>query len=86
MMKGRFQFGEFDGNVSTVATPFANITVDAVFSKEHQQLSREAAEQSIVLLQNSVDEASPAHLPLKRGLKIAVIGPNGDSADVYLGE
>eukprot|EP00665_Eupelagonemidae_sp_cell47_P011484 gene11484-5404_t len=27
-----------------------------------------------------------AHLPLKRGQKIAVIGPNGDVADVWQGQ
>ena len=76
MFKGRFQFGEFDPE----STLYSDITPDIIFSDKHRQLSLEAAEQSIVLLQNSDDERSKAHLPLKRGLKIAVVGPNGDSA------
>jgi beta-glucosidase-like glycosyl hydrolase len=49
-LKGRFQFGEFDPNSTGTAAPYANITADAIFSEAHQQLAREGAEQSIVLL------------------------------------
>jgi beta-glucosidase len=48
--KGRFQIGQFDSN--TTAKPYSNITNATIFSEEHQQLSKEGSEQSMVLLQN----------------------------------
>lgn len=44
--------------------------------KEHKCLARETAEKSIVLLKNN------GVLPLKRGAKIAVVGPNAFSAQL----
>jgi hypothetical protein len=38
-----------------------------------------------VLLRNPT-AAGKAHLPLKKGLKIAIIGPNGDVPDVFQGQ
>ena len=49
------------------------------------QISLEGAQQSAVLLRNNLDSGA-AHLPLKRGINIAVIGPNGDVADVFQGQ
>ena len=49
-----------------------------VRSKEHKALAKEAAEKSIVLLKND------GILPLKRDMKIAVVGPNAFS--VQLGD
>ena len=43
------------------------------------------AEQSIVLVRNA-PAGSAARLPLRRGLKLALVGPNGDSAGVYQGQ
>jgi hypothetical protein len=69
-----------------------------VFNTAHQQLSLEAAQQSIVLLRNNdaaalAKEGIPAstiataaHLPLKRGTNIAIIGPNGNVSDTYTGQ
>jgi beta-D-xylosidase 4 len=63
-----------------------------VYSKAHQQLAKEASEQSLVLLQNPGGEsddkngAITALLPLKRGLKIAIIGPSGNASDAWQAE
>ena len=46
----------------------------------------QAAEQSIVLVQNAPSKSVANHLPLKKGLKLAVIGPNGNSTAVYQGQ
>ena len=74
------------GCILKESTLYSELNEDTIFSEQHQQLSLEGAEQSIVLLQNSAEQNSAAHLPLKRGLKVAVVGPNGDSSDVYFGE
>ncbi|CCW19258.1 Beta-glucosidase-related glycosidases [Sphingobium indicum BiD32] len=50
--------------------------IDAVDKTRNQALALEAARKSLVLLQND------GVLPLKRGARIAVIGPNADSLDV----
>ena len=65
----RFLLGMFD------ETEFDKIPYTAVESKEHLELSRKAAEESIVLLKNN------GILPLKKEeLKIiGVIGPNADN-------
>jgi beta-D-xylosidase 4 len=77
--KGRFQTGEFDpGNGRW------NLPDDTIYSAAHQQLSLEAAQQSIVLVRNSPTSGA-AKLPLKPGSRIAVIGPNGNSSHVFIG-
>ena len=57
---------------------FAN-GIDLVHSAEHQRHAMEAAQQSIVLLKNQ-----DTLLPLKRGIKIAVIGPHAMGTEVFL--
>jgi hypothetical protein len=81
VFKGRFQIGEFD----PASKFYADIDNSTVFSAAHQQLALEGAEQAIVLAHNA-PLGSPARLPIKRGLKLALIGPNGDSASVYQGQ
>ena len=102
IFNGRIRIGEFNPN----HTMYNNLPNDTIFSPQHQQLSLEAAQQSIVLLRNNpVASAAPGasarsdvaaaaaaaaaavsvQLPLKRGLKIAVVGPNGNSSSVYQG-
>ena len=55
-----------------------------MFSEKNQQIALEGAQQSITLLRNpAADVSGAAHLPLKKGLKLAVVGPNGNVADVF---
>jgi len=53
-----------------------SIPASAVDTLANRNLAAEAARKSLVLLQNN------GVLPLKRGARIAVIGPNADSLDV----
>ncbi len=52
---------------------YANASKEAINSTAHQQVNLEAALQSIVLLKNS------GVLPLRRGLRLAVVGPHAYS-------
>lgn len=51
---------------------------------EHRPLVRQAAEESFVLLQNNAHAGTPL-LPLKHGLKLALIGPLGDDSNQMQG-
>jgi beta-glucosidase len=77
----RFRLGEFDPESMN---PYAGIDDSVILSKEHGELSLEAAKQSIVLLKNQ-----QGTLPLdpSKLSKVAVIGPLGDEAfrDWYSG-
>ncbi len=57
-------------------SPWDRIKPSQVDTAAHRALAQTAAEKSLVLLTNK------DRLPLKPGLKIAVIGPNADSLDV----
>ena len=71
----RFKLGMFDPQGSSLdRIPFSDVASDA-----HRQISRKAAEESIVLLKNS------GVLPLKSPAKIAVVGPTADSLPSILG-
>jgi hypothetical protein len=59
------------GLLDPPASPYDRIPPSAVHSEAHLQLAREAARQSLVLLKHT-DGA----LPLARGLRVAVVGPN----------
>ena len=83
VFKGRFQIGQFDPSGPNL--PWDSLTGDAVYSKANQKIALEGAQQSPVLLRNPAS-AGKAHLPLKKGLKIAIIGPNGDVPDVFQGQ
>ena len=72
----RFKLGMFDPDTSV---PYASIPLDSVGSQEHLSMTQQASEKSLVLLKNN------GVLPLKPGVKVAVIGPNGDNQDVLLG-
>ena len=91
IFNGRIRIGEFNPN----HTMYTSLPANTIFSPRHQQLSLEAAQQSIVLLRNNpvvpaaptaaASAAASVQLPLKRGLRIAVVGPNGNSSSVYQG-
>ncbi|MDR7278086.1 glycoside hydrolase family 3 C-terminal domain-containing protein [Catenuloplanes atrovinosus] len=76
----RFRLGEFD---PPERNPYAAITADTINRTAHQELAREAARASVVLLRN---ECGPI-LPLAPGTRVAVIGPLGDAVheDWYSG-
>lgn len=75
-LRARFKLGMFDKSTSYDA-----INYSVVAGEKHKALCLEAARQSLTLLKND------GTLPLVRdGMKtLAVIGPNGDSKDVLLG-
>ena len=79
VLKGRFQIGQFDP--AGPKAPWDALTIDAIYSAKNQQLSLEGAQQAAVLLRNP-----GSLLPLRRGTSIAVIGPNGNVADVFQGQ
>ncbi len=76
LLEGRFELGEMD---DFDACEWSKIPASVLSSKEHRQLSLDMARQSIVLLQNN------GILPLKKGKKIAVIGPNADNTPMMWG-
>ncbi|MEV4833107.1 glycoside hydrolase family 3 C-terminal domain-containing protein [Nonomuraea sp. NPDC049486] len=64
----RFRLGEFDP-----ATPYDDVTEEVVNCPRHQDLAREAARRSFVLLEND------GLLPLRDVATVAVIGQLGDT-------
>ncbi len=75
-LKTRFKLGMFDEH-----TEYDNIDYSVVACDSHRQLSLRASRESIVMLKND------GILPLKRDeiKSVAVIGVNGDSKEVLLG-
>jgi beta-glucosidase len=78
VMEARFRLGMFD---PPEKVPYARIPYSVVDSREHRDLSLQAARESIVLLKND------HHLlPLSKTLKsIAVVGPNAHDVKALLG-
>jgi beta-glucosidase len=77
LFTARIKLGMFD---PPERVPFSKIGMDQVESREHQQLSLEAARKSIVLLKNEGNT-----LPLQSGAhSIAVVGPAADDPDTLL--
>ena len=74
LFTARFRLGMFDDDCE-----YDNIPYSVVECEKHRELNREMAQESAVLLKND------GILPLKEGMKIAVIGPNADSQQVLLG-
>jgi len=78
LFEARFRLGMFD---LQERVPWSKLTMADNDTPAHRQLALEAARKSIVLLKNDRNT-----LPLKSSVKtIAVIGPNGDSLSVLLG-
>ena len=78
LILARFKLGMFD---PPDAVPFSKIPISDNDTKEHQELARKVADESIVLLKNAYGT-----LPLKKNLHtVAVIGTYADELDVLLG-
>lgn len=75
LLQARFELGEMDAG-----TPWSEIPYSVVDSEEHRQLALRMAHESIVLLQNK-----DRILPLNKGLKIAVMGPNANDSVMQWG-
>jgi len=73
----RFELGDFDDDQ---LVEWTKIPVSVINSKEHQQLSLKMARETMTLLQNKNNI-----LPLKKGQKVAVIGPNADDEKMMWG-
>ncbi|HEV2646837.1 MAG TPA: beta-glucosidase BglX [Acidobacteriaceae bacterium] len=74
VLRVKFALGLFDH-------PYPVGTEVQAPSPEHRELTRKAAEESFVLLQNKSIHATPA-LPLKPNAKVALIGPLADTRDL----
>ncbi|MDI6448009.1 glycoside hydrolase family 3 C-terminal domain-containing protein [Anaerobaca lacustris] len=78
LLRTRFKLGMFD---PPGMNPYSKISTDVIRSKEHQQLARKAAVESIVLLKNANDV-----LPLQKDAKrLYVTGPCAANVEVLLG-
>ncbi len=74
----RFKLGMFDPDVYV---PYAQIPFFVNCSDYNNSLARNAAQESIVLLKNSINT-----LPLKKDIRtLAVIGPNADNFESLIG-
>ena len=71
----RFKLGLFEPNDAAVP----KFGLDVVDSAVHRGLALKQARQAVVLLQNKPHRGGTV-LPLKRGLKIAMIGPNANAS------
>lgn len=74
VIKARYELGEMDG-----ASPWDSLPDTLINCQKHQELALKMAQESMVLLQNN------GILPLASGTKIALLGPNGDDAQMQWG-
>eukprot|EP00521_Asterionellopsis_glacialis_P014611 CAMPEP_0195294214 /NCGR_PEP_ID=MMETSP0707-20130614/14353_1 /TAXON_ID=33640 /ORGANISM="Asterionellopsis glacialis, Strain CCMP134" /LENGTH=844 /DNA_ID=CAMNT_0040355121 /DNA_START=52 /DNA_END=2586 /DNA_ORIENTATION=+ len=74
----QMRLGLFDN--SKASHPYFQYGINDIDTAEYQSLALEAAHQSIVLLKNDGGTA----LPLKKGRKVAVIGPHFNATDLFL--
>ncbi len=77
LLEGRFDLGEMD---DPSVVEWSNIPTSVLESKEHLQIALDIARQCIVLLQNKNNI-----LPLAKGEKVAVIGPNANDKTMMWG-
>ena len=77
LLEGRFDLGEMD---DPSIVEWSKIPSSVLESKEHLNIALEMARQSMTLLQNR-----NSVLPLKKGEKIAVIGPNANEKTMMWG-
>lgn len=76
VMKMRYQLGELDDDALVAWTSIPENVID---SKKHKDLALQIARESIVLLKND------GTLPLDKGLKIGLIGPNANDSIMQWG-
>jgi len=74
LLKARFELGEMNDE------PAWPIPYSVVDSKEHKELALQIAQESMVLLQNNNNI-----LPLKKNVKIALMGPNANDSVMQWG-
>ncbi|WP_185232321.1 glycoside hydrolase family 3 C-terminal domain-containing protein [Teredinibacter franksiae] len=72
----RFKLGMFD---PAEQVPWSNTPISSVGAASHLQLTQKAAERSLVLLKND------GVLPLQKGTRVAVIGPNATNPSILVG-
>lgn len=77
LLEGRFDLGEMD---DPSLVEWSKIPASVLESKEHLQLALDMARQTMTLLQNKNNV-----LPLKKGEKIAILGPNADNKTMMWG-
>ena len=75
LLVARFRLGEMDGE-----SPWDVLDPALVEGPEHRALSLKMAEESLVLLQNK-----GGLLPIKKGTRVALVGPNADDAHMQWG-
>ena len=76
LLAARIRLGELDGNTS----PWDGLSDEIVEGPEHLALSRKMALETLVLLQNR-----DGVLPLKPGVRAALVGPNADDREMMWG-
>ena len=79
LAKIQMKLGLFEPKDEQVYFDQTKYGIFQVDTPEHRQLAYEAALQSVVLLQNKKKT-----LPLKKGTKIALVGPHFDGQEVFL--
>lgn len=72
LFTARYRLGELGGGDD----PYAHIGASEIDSPAHRALALRAAQESLVLLKNAHDM-----LPLRPGLRLAVIGPDADTLE-----
>lgn len=75
VLRARFKLGMFDDPADV---PYSAVSFDIVAGRDNRDLNRAAARRTMVLLKND------GILPLKRGMKIALVGPNADHRPALL--
>jgi len=76
LFRARFMLGMFDPDTLVA---YAQIPMTVVGSEKHLELALKMAEKSLVLLKND------GTLPLKKGNKVALIGPNANNPTILIG-
>ena len=77
VLTGRFDLGEMDEDS---IVPWTKIPLSVINNEEHRKLALDMARESMTLLQNINNI-----LPLSKGKKVAVIGPNADNKPMLWG-